>query len=153
MSPRMPVPAEMGSVTDPQFTVLWSDGHRSVYTWAGLRLRCPCAACVGKGDLRLLRLRPADFPQDVRALSVSRVGNYALRFIWSDGHSTGLYTYASLRHDLCECEDCRSRRTVPSSGPSSAASGSARGAPGADPGVPRPGGPSAGTSPLEGGAR
>jgi DUF971 family protein len=43
-------------------------------------------------------------------VSVGRVGNYALRFVWSDGHDTGLYTFAKLRYELCECTECRATR-------------------------------------------
>ena len=34
----------------------------------------------------------------VRVLGWEQVGNYALRFGFSDGHSTGLYTYDYLRN-------------------------------------------------------
>jgi hypothetical protein len=33
------------------------------------------------------------------------VGNYALAFAWSDGHSTGIYTFEYLRK-LCPCPQC-----------------------------------------------
>ncbi len=29
--------------------------------------------------------------------SVEPVGNYAIRIIWNDGHSTGIYSFAHLR--------------------------------------------------------
>jgi DUF971 family protein len=114
MSPRMPVPVEMGSVTDKMFAVTWSDGHRSRYTWLNLRLHCPCAECVGEWRYRPPRLRAADIQPGIRAMSVSKVGAYALRFVWSDGHNTGLYTFNFLRNDLCECDECVARR--PASG-------------------------------------
>jgi DUF971 family protein len=34
------------------------------------------------------------------------VGNYAVRIHWSDGHSTGLYTWDHLL-GLCPCPRCR----------------------------------------------
>ncbi|MDR7420355.1 MAG: DUF971 domain-containing protein [Armatimonadota bacterium] len=112
MSPRMPTPVEMGSVTEKMLQITWSDGHRSTYTWMNLRLRCPCAACVGEWRYRPPALTPQDIRPDIRAMSVSRVGAYALRFEWSDGHNTGLYTFASLRNDLCECPECTARRAL-----------------------------------------
>jgi DUF971 family protein len=33
------------------------------------------------------------------------VGRYAIRFHWSDGHSTGIYTFEQLR-ELCPCPIC-----------------------------------------------
>src|SRR3989304_1110555 len=49
---RMPTPVEMGSVTDRTFTIVWSDDHRSTYTWRNLRAGCPCARCQGEGNYR-----------------------------------------------------------------------------------------------------
>lgn len=107
----MPTPVEIGSVVERTFRVVWSDGHRAEYTWRTLRMRCPCAACAGEWRHRPPPLTEADVPADIRAMSVSKVGNYALRFVWSDGHDTGLYTYAKLRYELCECGDCRAGRS------------------------------------------
>jgi DUF971 family protein len=33
------------------------------------------------------------------------VGRYAIQFHWSDGHSTGIYTFEHLR-ELCTCPIC-----------------------------------------------
>ena len=112
MSPRMPVPTEMGSVADKTFTVTWSDDHRSRYSWLQLRLHCPCAACVGEWRYRPPKLREQDIQPGIRAMRVAKVGNYALRFDWSDGHNTGIYTFNFLRNDLCECEECVARRAA-----------------------------------------
>ncbi|MDR7485371.1 MAG: DUF971 domain-containing protein [Armatimonadota bacterium] len=109
MSPRMPTPVAMGSIADRTFTIAWSDGHRSTYSWVNLRISCPCAACVGEWRYRRPQLTPQDVPPTIRAMGVSKVGNYALRFAWSDGHDTGIYTFTYLRHDLCECEECTAR--------------------------------------------
>jgi DUF971 family protein len=35
------------------------------------------------------------------------VGNYAVQFLWSDTHYTGIYTHQFLR-TLCPCEICDS---------------------------------------------
>ena len=39
-------------------------------------------------------------PQDVEALELQPVGNYAVGIRWSDGHDTGIYAFERLRH-LC----------------------------------------------------
>jgi ATP-binding protein involved in chromosome partitioning len=36
-------------------------------------------------------------------VKIEVVGNYALAFYWSDGHSTGIYSYEHLRK-LCDEE-------------------------------------------------
>ena len=37
------------------------------------------------------------------------VGNYAIRIQWSDGHSTGIYSYEHLRK-VCPCPECKGMR-------------------------------------------
>ena len=76
--------------------VLWDDGKESTYNYRDLRLACPCAACVDEftGEKRL---DPASVPADVHALTTGTIGRYALNFRWSDGHDSGIYTYARLR--------------------------------------------------------
>lgn len=112
MSPRMSTPVETGSVTDREFTITWSDGHRSRHTWQRLRMGCPCARCKGEGNYRPDPLTDRDVPTTIRAVSLTRVGAYALRFVWTDGHDTGIYPFPLLRFDLCECEECIARRSV-----------------------------------------
>lgn len=88
--------------------VTWEDGHESHYDFAYLREQCPCAVCIderqhpraGAGSPAL----PLFKPRGARAASA--VGNYAVQFDFSDGHSTGIYTYEYLR-EICPCGACR----------------------------------------------
>jgi len=112
----MPTPVALGSVADRVFTVTWSDGHRSTYTWQHLRMACPCARCRGEWNDRPDPPTEADIPPTIRALSLSRVGAYALRFVWTDGHDTGIYPFPLLRFELCECEACTARRAASAGG-------------------------------------
>lgn len=41
-------------------------------------------------------LNVAEVPEDIIAVDHIVVGNYALQFLWSDGHSTGIYPYRML---------------------------------------------------------
>ena len=61
-----------------------------------LRLACPCAGCIDEMSHRPL-LDPATVPDDIRAEALELVGAYGLRVRWSDGHGTGIYTFAMLR--------------------------------------------------------
>ncbi len=79
-------------------------GHTALYPARGLRLACPCAACVDEMSGRAL-LNPASVPSDVRPVSVALVGAYGLRVRWSDGHDTGIYTFDRLRA-ACPCPAC-----------------------------------------------
>lgn len=76
----------------------------AVYPSRMLRLACPCAACVDEMTGRPL-LDPARVPEDVAPLAVELVGGYGIRVRWSDGHSTGIYTFELLR-SICPCPEC-----------------------------------------------
>ncbi|MFW5940390.1 MAG: gamma-butyrobetaine hydroxylase-like domain-containing protein [Chloroflexota bacterium] len=90
-------------------TITWSDGHESRYSFDGLRAVCPCVECKGghahmggPPDPRAVRDAPKT---DLELERVEQVGGYALQFFWSDGHSTGIYTWQMLR-DACPCPIC-----------------------------------------------
>ena len=101
---RVPVPHAI-TRRDDGLLVEWDDrGHLFAYPARPLRLACPCAECVEEMSGRRL-LDPHSVPSDVRPVSVALVGAYGLRIVWSDGHSTGIYTFETLRRD-CGCPLC-----------------------------------------------
>lgn len=102
-----PIPKEIKS-SDGTLSILWSDNHASRYNGRDVRLGCRCAACVDEWTHQSL-LVADHVPQDVKPKAIEIVGNYALHFTWSDGHSTGIYTYDYLR-GLCACDLCRTPR-------------------------------------------
>ncbi len=83
----------------------WSDGRICQYPLSPLRLACPCVECRGghgnmgpQGDPKNLNdLIPLRTYQVER---VEIVGNYALQFVWDDGHNSGIYTWDYL-YRLC----------------------------------------------------
>lgn len=98
-------PTYVGPTEDgEQLRIDWADGHRSLFPPRYLRLECRCAGCVDEMTGRPL-LRAAHVPEDVYPLAIHRVGRYALRFDWSDGHNTGIYPFELLR-GLCRCDQC-----------------------------------------------
>ena len=84
-------------------TITWADGHVSTYGGYYLRHICPCAECRGHSPGEK---EPPGWAavKDVRVSHAEAVGAYALRFTFSDGHATGIHTYAWLR------EQCPSAR-------------------------------------------
>ena len=84
--------------------ITWNDGHFSVYPSWYLRENCPCANCVEEFT-GIRKLRKGSIPSGLERVNVEPVGNYALQFEWSDGHSTGIYTFEFLRQ-LCPCHQC-----------------------------------------------
>lgn len=90
------VPTDIRQAGPDKLAIDWSDGHHSEYEVFGLRVACPCASC--RDELTGERLLdPATVPADVRPVNLASVGNYAIKITWSDGHDTGIYSYARLR--------------------------------------------------------
>lgn len=95
----------------------WRDGHKSSWTFFWLRHACPCATCH---EEREASGRPPGIPKPkpqtllvmyeapVKPLEVTPVGKYALRFKWSDGHESGIYSWEYLRRH-CQCADCTAK--------------------------------------------
>jgi DUF971 family protein len=85
---------------DVQFTgdgvqVMWSDGRTCTFPYRYLRLQCACASCIEEMTGRKL-LNVASVPNDIIAVEYIPVGRYALQFLWSDGHETGIYPFEML---------------------------------------------------------
>lgn len=97
-------PVDMEWLDKGVLGIEWSDGHKAVYPVRYLRQHCPCAACTDEWT-GALRLKPDDIPMLIRLEDVEAVGRYALRFKWSDGHDTGIYSYTFLRR-ICQCDAC-----------------------------------------------
>ncbi|MDZ4674835.1 MAG: DUF971 domain-containing protein [Gemmatimonadota bacterium] len=81
-------------------------GHQALFRARDLRLACPCAGCVEEMTGRPL-LDPDAVPTGVLPVRLALVGTYGLRVSWSDGHGTGIYTFARLLAE-CPCPRCRS---------------------------------------------
>jgi ATP-binding protein involved in chromosome partitioning len=94
---------------DDGLRIEWDQtGHEGFFPARGLRLACPCAACVEEMSGRPL-LDPAAIPQGIRPVSIALVGGYGLKIHWSDGHSTGIYTFEHLLR-RCPCPRCAAAR-------------------------------------------
>ncbi len=89
-------PTQIIEESDREISVNWSDGNESKYTAAQLRRACPCAGCVNEwtGEKTL---RDESVPDDLSFSHITIVGRYALNFHFSDGHETGIYSFAYLR--------------------------------------------------------
>jgi len=99
-------PKAIEQATSDALLIRWHDGHESLYSVRDLRLACRCARCIEETTGQPL-LDPHSIPEDVRPVSIQGVGRYAIQFVWTDGHDTGIYTFDHLR-GLCPC--CRSGR-------------------------------------------
>jgi len=79
---------------------------RVLITWEGetpveidnhkLRDSCKCALCVDEysGEKTL---KSENIPEDIHALESTPLGNYAVSIQWSDGHTSSIYPYKTLK--------------------------------------------------------
>jgi ATP-binding protein involved in chromosome partitioning len=82
---------------DPRtLSILWEDGHRDDFDIRDPRLSCHCALCVEEMSGRKL-LDPKTIRSDVSPRQIVSIGNYAIKFDWSDGHNSGIYSFNDLR--------------------------------------------------------
>lgn len=104
------VPTELRRLPESRrLRIVWSDGHQAEYDYDYLRGYCPCAGCQGHHALSVTFRAPT---VAVTPIAIEPVGNYAVAFQWSDGHSTGIYRFDFLRR-ICPCEGCvRGRRVT-----------------------------------------
>jgi len=90
------VPTDIRQAGPDTLAIDWSDGAQSLYNARELRLACPCATCHDEMTGARL-LDPASVPADVRPVHLVSVGNYGIKISWTDGHDTGIYSFARLR--------------------------------------------------------
>ncbi len=84
---------------DDKMHIVWKDGTHMSYMFWDLRVSCPCASCVDEVSGEKI-LDPALVDKEIHPLASAYVGNYALEIRWSDGHDTGIYTFAKLRDEF-----------------------------------------------------
>lgn len=89
-------PLGLRKLDDETLAIDWSDGATMTYPVRPLRQACPCAQCVDEVTGKRT-LDPESVPADIRPQRITPVGRYAFTIAWSDGHSTGIYTYTQLR--------------------------------------------------------
>lgn len=89
-------PLQILEESDSEIAIKWSDDTETRYGAAQLRRACPCAGCKDEwtGDKIL---KDSDVPDSISFKHISIVGRYALNFHFSDGHDTGIFSFAFLR--------------------------------------------------------
>jgi len=104
-----------------QLTIIWDDGHTSVYLFELLRLGCPCVECRGGHEKMSSNVDPDIFNEHlddspaIHLKDVVRVGSYAIMLVWEDGHEYGIYNWQYLR-EMCPCPTCRNNQRLEDQG-------------------------------------
>jgi len=99
--------------------ITWADGHSSHYNFDYLRDACPCASCneerrkKAEMEEKMGAVAGGGLPPSLpmfkpkpKARAAHAVGHYALQIDFTDGHSTGIYSFEYLR-EICPCDVCR----------------------------------------------
>ena len=115
---KKPASVKVHVSTGQGVDITWSDGHSSHFDFPYLRTECPCAMCndermkknnapsfAAAGPVAGLGPSLPMFKPKVTARKANAMGNYAIQIDFSDGHSTGIYSFDLLR-TLCPCEEC-----------------------------------------------
>ncbi len=112
---KKPTSVKVHVSTGAGVDITWDDNHASHFDFVYLREQCPCALCdderkkraalggsVGSGGgLAVLPM----FKPKPKARGAVAVGNYAIQIEFTDGHSTGIYSFDYLR-TICPCDAC-----------------------------------------------
>jgi DUF971 family protein len=96
MSSLMIAPKKFFRTPEGDLGIEWADSSRNSIPLKKLRLACPCALCVDEHTGERL-VNAETIPEDIKLDSLLSVGRYAVGFIWSDGHKTGIYPYPLLK--------------------------------------------------------
>jgi DUF971 family protein len=95
MSDAIPVPSEIRlHRKSKMLEVAWEDGTRYSLPCEYLRVYSPSAEVRGHGPGQEVLLVGKE---QVGIRAVEPVGNYAVKFIFDDGHDSGLYGWGYLR--------------------------------------------------------
>lgn len=81
---------------DRVLELVWGDDDISRLPFQAIRQDCRCAACVDEFTGRQI-LQKESVSEKITPDDVGLTGNYALKFRWSDGHESGLFTWDHLR--------------------------------------------------------
>ncbi|MBL8762733.1 MAG: DUF971 domain-containing protein [Phycisphaerae bacterium] len=106
-----PPPRRLDLKKDRGLTVEWADGTTSYFSIPYLRKMSPSAEArqlreeMARNPLAVLPSGQGGGP--LTALGAEFVGRYALRITFSDGHDTGLYSWAYLREIAPESRAAR----------------------------------------------
>ncbi len=88
---RPVVTAEKGRIH-----IQWPDETESRIANKALRASCQCALCVDEFTGEPL-LKIESIPEDIQVEAIQPLGNYAVGINWSDGHSSGIFSWKHLR--------------------------------------------------------
>jgi DUF971 family protein len=100
-----PYPVELSKTEDRSLKIVWSDSFTQTLSFRQLRDACRCATCLDKREKAIsqppsINALPVLSAAEARPMDIEQmhpVGNYAYNIHFSDGHSSGIFTFEMLR--------------------------------------------------------
>ena len=93
----MPDLPQIELLNDAELLVVWPEQSPSLLSYSLIRRACTCASCRRQRPKGSTLLGAEQVAQVVRVLRFETVGAYAVRFVFSDLHRGGLYSWEILR--------------------------------------------------------
>ena len=93
------IPPKNMQLIGSELAIQWEDGSESYISSESLRANSPSASVSGERDI-LGNQYGGESGKDYSQVTIdswTQVGNYAIRFQFSDGHNTGIYSYDLLK--------------------------------------------------------
>ena len=100
-------PVKLEKTASRELLIEWSDGKTDVIAFINLRKGCQCATCIDERAKKLDKPAPtaggalpvltAAQAQPLDIATMTPVGNYGYNITFTDGHSSGIFTFDLLR--------------------------------------------------------
>jgi DUF971 family protein len=81
---------------DQVLQLTWPDQRVDRLSYHLIRSECPCATCRNEWTGERI-LDPKSIRADLKIEGLQAVGTYAVQPAWNDGHSSGLFSWETLR--------------------------------------------------------
>ena len=88
-------PLQIQPLGGDQLMIVWADDRITLLPNVLLQLNCRCAKCVDEMTGEVL-IQESQIDASAKLLGVMKVGNYGVRFRWSKGCESGIYTFDLL---------------------------------------------------------
>ncbi len=82
---------------DQVLEVTWPDHRVDRFPYRRSGANAPVPACRNEWTGERI-LDPNSIRPDLKLEGMENIGTYAVQFAWNDGHSSGLFTWETLRH-------------------------------------------------------
>ncbi len=91
-------PTQLRLANKHTVAIRWSDGAERFCEIVELREKCPCAVCnAARRSAASESTPPVAVPPGLTISHMAPVGNYAYCIHFSDGHTTGIYSFDLLQ--------------------------------------------------------